>query len=154
MQARLDLAASIGAIPINYEDSDPVAQIVALEPKAVTRSVDAVGFEALNAVVHMQSTVVLDNTVAVTIQCGGVGMMGVYGWNQTFPVGAFWGKGHTMGSDIVLPLQFADELVQLVSSGRASPHFVVSASIDIEEAPGYYFRFDRHEDSKVVIRLP
>ncbi|KAI7779470.1 alcohol dehydrogenase [Diaporthe eres] len=154
VQARLDLAASIGAIPINYEDSDPVAQIMALEPNGVTRSVDAVGFEARNAAGEVQSTVVLDNTVAVTRQYGGIGMLGVYGSNQTFPVGAFWGKGLTMGSGIVLPLQFADELVQLVSSGRASPHFVVSASIGIEDAPEYYSRFDRHEESKVVIRFP
>lgn len=154
VQARLDLAESIGAIPINYEDSDPVAQILALEPNGVTRSVDAVGFEARNAAGEVQSTVVLDNAVAVTRQYGGIGMLGVYGSNQTFPVGAFWGKGLTMGSGIVLPLQFADELVQLVSSARASPHFVISATIGIEEAPEYYSRFDRHEESKVVIRFP
>lgn len=63
VQARLDLAASIGAIPINYEDSDPVAQIMALEPNGVTRSVDAVGFEARNAAGEVQFTVVLDNAV-------------------------------------------------------------------------------------------
>lgn len=154
VQSRLDLAASIGAIPINYEDSDPVAQIMALEPDGVRRSVDAVGFEARNAAGEVQSTVVLDNAVAVTGSYGGIGMLGVYGSNQTFPVGDFWGKALTMGSGIVLPLQFADELVQLVSSGRASPHFVVSASIGIEEAPEYYSRFDRHEESKVVIRFP
>lgn len=154
VQSRLDLAASIGAIPINYEDSDPVAQIMALEPDGVRRSVDAVGFEARNAAGEVQSTVVLDNAVAVTGQYGGIGMLGVYGANQTFPVGDFWGKGLTMGSGIVLPLQFADELVQLVSSGKASPHFVVSASIGIEEAPEYYSRFDKHEESKVVIRFP
>lgn len=154
VQSRLDLAASIGAIPINYEDSDPVAQIMALEPDGVRRSVDAVGFEARNAAGEVQSTVVLDNAVAVTGSYGGIGMLGVYESNQTFPVGDFWGKALTMGSGIVLPLQFADELVQLVSSGRASPHFVVSASIGIEEAPEYYSRFDRHEESKVVIRFP
>lgn len=154
VQARLDLAESIGAIPINYEDTDPVAQIMALEPDGVRRSVDAVGFEARNAAGEVQSTVVLDNAVAVTGSYGGIGMLGVYGSNQTFPVGDFWGKALTMGSGIVLPLQFADELVQLVSSGKASPHFVVSASIGIEEAPEYYSRFDRHEESKVVIRFP
>ena len=42
---RLQLAESIGAIPINFRDADPVEQILALEPNGVTRSIDAVGYE-------------------------------------------------------------------------------------------------------------
>ncbi|KAF7594590.1 hypothetical protein BBP40_008857 [Aspergillus hancockii] len=45
MPERLQLAESIGAIPINFRDSDPVDQIRALKPNGVARSIDAVGYE-------------------------------------------------------------------------------------------------------------
>ncbi|KAF5651362.1 formaldehyde dehydrogenase, partial [Fusarium tjaetaba] len=45
-QERLDVAKSIGAIPINFAESDPVAQIQKLEPAGVKRAVDCVGLEA------------------------------------------------------------------------------------------------------------
>ncbi|KAK2059289.1 GroES-like protein [Colletotrichum caudatum] len=49
VEQRLGLAASIGAIPINFVKADPVAQILAYEPNGVMRSVDCVGMEALNS---------------------------------------------------------------------------------------------------------
>lgn len=46
---RLALAASIGAIPIQLNASDPVEQILAQDPNGVTRALDCVGFESVNA---------------------------------------------------------------------------------------------------------
>ncbi|KAF4772715.1 putative alcohol dehydrogenase [Colletotrichum scovillei] len=40
VKKRLDLAASIGAIPINFADEHPVAQSLAREPDGVMRTVD------------------------------------------------------------------------------------------------------------------
>ncbi|KAL4977315.1 hypothetical protein BDW66DRAFT_150170 [Aspergillus desertorum] len=40
---RLDLAASIGAIPINSDESDPVEQFLAFESNGARRGVEAVG---------------------------------------------------------------------------------------------------------------
>lgn len=48
VEQRLENAASIGAIPINFVASDPVERILAYEPSGVVRSVDCVGGEALN----------------------------------------------------------------------------------------------------------
>lgn len=45
----LEAAASIGAVPIDFSASDPVAQIMEHEPRGVLRAVDAVGNEAVNA---------------------------------------------------------------------------------------------------------
>lgn len=47
--ARLAKAKSIGAIPINFADRDPVLQIMKLEPNRVDRSCYLVGFECANA---------------------------------------------------------------------------------------------------------
>jgi threonine dehydrogenase-like Zn-dependent dehydrogenase len=156
VQSRLDLAESIGATPINFNVSDPVQQILALEPQGVTRSVDCAGYEAVNASGDIELGIVPRNMMAVTSEYGGIGVAGVYSGNQNMSMSMtqFWSKGLTMGSGIVLPLQHATELVGLISSGVASPSFIVSSTIGIEEAPEYYRRFDQHLESKVVIQFP
>ncbi|EMR61603.1 putative alcohol dehydrogenase protein [Eutypa lata UCREL1] len=156
VQDRLDLAASIGAIPINFNQSDPVEQILAFEPDGVTRSVDCVGYEAVNAQGEVELGIVLHNMINVTSSYGGIGVVGVYlGDGQaSISLSQFWRKALTMGSGIVLPLQHATELVQLIASGRASPSFIVSSTIGIEDAPEYYRRFDQHLETKVVIQFP
>ncbi|KAH8589879.1 alcohol dehydrogenase [Bisporella sp. PMI_857] len=156
VQERLDLAKSIGAIPINFNQSDPVEQIMALEPNGVTRSVDCVGYEAVNAQGEVELGIVLRNMMNITSDYGGIGVVGVYLGEETTTISMtqFWRKALTMGSGIVLPLQHATELVQLIASGRASPSFIVSATIGIEETPEYFRRFDQHLETKVVIEFP
>ncbi|KAL2827733.1 hypothetical protein BDW59DRAFT_179016 [Aspergillus cavernicola] len=155
VQARLGLAESIGAIPINFNQSDPVEQILAHEPGGVTRSVDCVGYEAVNAQGQIELGVVLRNMMDVTSDYGGIGVVGVYlGDEQTsMSMTQFWRKALTMGSGIVLPLQHATELVNLIANGRASPSFIVSSTIGIEDVPEYYRRFDQHLETKVVIQF-
>jgi threonine dehydrogenase-like Zn-dependent dehydrogenase len=155
VQERLDLAASIGAIPINFHNSSAVKQIMQREPGGVRRSVDAVGFEAENANGTVDSSIVLREMVEVTAPGGGMGIVGLY--NDTlsdFSIGGAYVKNIAINGGIVLPLQgVASELVPLIASGRAHPSFIVSSIIDIEDAPEYYTRFSRREETKVVIRL-
>ncbi|PWY81710.1 alcohol dehydrogenase [Aspergillus sclerotioniger CBS 115572] len=167
---RLALASSIGAVPIQFNSSDPVEQILALEPNGVTRALDCVGFEAVNATGQREDGIVPRNLLAVTADQGGIAIAGVYfgGQNSTrgapfadqipaqvpFSVANLWGKALTVGSGIVLPLEHAQPLVDLVAAGRASPSFVVSSVIDIEQAPEYYRRYSDHREHKVVIRFP
>lgn len=47
--ARLAKPKSIDAIPTDFSASDPVAQILKLEPNGVDRSCDCVGFECVDA---------------------------------------------------------------------------------------------------------
>ncbi len=154
VQNRLDLAASIGAIPINFADSDPVEQILAQEPGGVRRSVEAVGYEAENATGQIDASITLRQALNVTAPRGGIGIVGLFneGLND-FDIGQAFEKSIAVDGGIVLPLQVAPELVPLIRSGRATPSFIVSSIIDIEEAPEYYARFSRREETKVVIRL-
>jgi threonine dehydrogenase-like Zn-dependent dehydrogenase len=154
VQDRLDLAASIGALPINFHDSDPVSQILAREPSGVQRSVEAVGFEAETASGKIDAGITLRHMVNVTARGGGIGVVGLF--NNTlsdFNYGEVYEKSIAVNGGIVLPLQVADELVPLIVSGQAHPSFIVSSVIGIEEAPEYYARFSRREETKVVIRL-
>ncbi|KAL3435342.1 GroES-like protein [Aspergillus tetrazonus] len=152
VQDRLDLAASIGAIPINFAESDPVEQILALEPNGVRRGVEAVGYEAVDASGAVQSGITLRQLIDVTAQRGGIGVVGLFSSGQAdIDYGAAYTKKVSVNGGIMLPLQVADEIVPLITSGQAHPSFIVSSVIGIEEAPEYYGRFNRTEESKVVI---
>lgn len=166
---RLERAASIGAIPINFNESDPVQQILEHEPLGVTRALDCVGMEAINAQGDLQEDIVLQNMVGVAAQNGGLGQVGVYmaqsssagaplgdtiAQNITFPVTEFFGKHLRYEGGVVDPKILAPGLVELIAAGRAHPSFISTASIGLEEAPRYYERFDRHEEIKVYIHFP
>lgn len=75
---RLEKAKSIGAIPINFSDGDPVAQILKFEPNGVDRSCDCVGFECVNADGKNIENLVLTQAVNITRTGGGLGIIGVY----------------------------------------------------------------------------
>lgn len=109
VQARLDLAKSIGAIPINFNETDPVERVLVLEPNGVTPSVDCAWYEAVNAQGESELGVVLRSMMNFTSDYGGVGVVGVYLGDETTTMSMtqFWRKALTMGSGIVLPLQHA-----------------------------------------------
>ncbi|RDW89923.1 Alcohol dehydrogenase protein [Aspergillus mulundensis] len=149
---RLSLAESIGAIPINFEDADPVAQILALEPNGVRRGVEAVGYEAVDASGAIDSGITVRQLINVTAPRGGIGVVGLFSSGQAdIDYGAAYAKMVSVSGGIVLPLQVAGEIVPLINSGQAHPGFIVTSVIGIEEAPEYYQRFNRTEESKVVI---
>ena len=75
---RLEKAKSIGAIPINFMESDPVAQIMKLEPNGVDRSCDCIGFECINEEGKNVENTVITWAVDVTRVSGGIGVIGVY----------------------------------------------------------------------------
>lgn len=169
VQARLDRAASIGAIPINFVDSSPVDQILAYEPDGVMRSVDCVGIEALNATLQHEPHILLDQMVNVTHVGGGIGQIGVYMAQDDsagsplgstfspiaqFPLSTFFGKRLRFQAGPVDPKHLAPMLVDLIHSGKASPHFIGSATINIDQVPEYYERFNNHEEIKVFIQFP
>ncbi|KAK0650856.1 putative zinc-binding alcohol dehydrogenase [Lasiodiplodia hormozganensis] len=167
--SRLDRAASIGAVPVNFVESDPVAQILAHEPAGVARSVDAVGMEALGADLEHREDAVIANAVAVTRYGGGIGVVGAYtaqpdspgaplggtiSPNITFPLSDFFGKALRLGAGAVDPKLVAPELVSLIASGKAHPGAVIrGAEIGVEEAPEYYERFARQDLLKVYIHF-
>lgn len=170
ISSRLNLASSIGAIPINFNTTEAVLEIMSREPEGVRRSIDAVGFEAVNATGEPANGIVINEMVSVTSRAGGMGIAGVYvaagnntagapladGIPEPIPVAVapLWRKGLSIGTGIALPLIQATPLLNLIAAGIAKPSFVVSAEIGIEQAPEYYRRYSDHLESKVVIRFP
>lgn len=164
---RLETARSLGAIPINFQEADPVEQIMALEPEGLTRSVDAVGYEQFNRNLAVQADVIIHNMMAVTSAGGGMATVDVCApraqnsstalraataqESVSFSMSNFFFGEFTWGAGPSNPVELAPFLLQLVSSGRASPGSIVSDVISIEETPGTYRRFERYEITKAVI---
>ncbi|KAH7129038.1 hypothetical protein EDB81DRAFT_764187 [Dactylonectria macrodidyma] len=166
---RLEVARSIGAIPINFVKSDPVTQVLEHEPLGVHRAVDCVGMEALNAQLQFEPPIVTQQMINVTNFEGGIGQVGVYNYvpgapvlqehpnispTMDFPISDFWIKALKYQAGIVQPYRIAPDLVNLIASGRVNTTFITSAVINIEDGPEYYERFNRTEELKVFISFP
>lgn len=79
VKERLDSAAKIGALPVNFEELDPVQKIIELNDGMVDRSVDAVGYQAVSKGGSTEvPNIVLENMIQVTRACGGLGIPGLY----------------------------------------------------------------------------
>ncbi|SCO91263.1 related to formaldehyde dehydrogenase [Fusarium oxysporum] len=168
IQQRLDIAESIGAIPINFNNSDPVTQILEREPGGILRVVDAVGNEAVNADGEKDPELILSQAVRLAHIGGGIGQVGFWRAtqdtlgaplgstmpsNMSFPLSNFFSKRLRLQSGPVDVKLVAAKLVNLIASGHAKPGFIKSAEIGINEAPEYYRRFDAHEEVKVYIHF-
>ena len=80
---RLAMAKKIGAIPINFVDVDPVAEILKHEPGGVDRSCECVGYECVDRKGANVESTTIKWAIAVTRFYGGIGLIGVF-----FPTGA------------------------------------------------------------------
>jgi threonine dehydrogenase-like Zn-dependent dehydrogenase len=152
VQQYLDLATSIGALPINFHDSDLIARILDGDPSGVRRSVDAVDFQAETASGEINSGIALRHMVNVTARGDGSGAVGLFdNILSDFNYGEAYEKSSVVNGDIVLPSQVASELVSWTACGQAQPVFVVSSVIDSEDAPEYYAKFSKCGETKVVV---
>ncbi|KAH6617490.1 chaperonin 10-like protein [Chaetomium tenue] len=170
---RLDKAASIGAVPIDFSSDAGTAseQILRRQPLGVERSVDCIGQECLDHALKPRQNYVLQEAIRVTKYNGGIGILGVYiaqGKSAGTP------RGELMDKDlaITIPEIFRKNLsfgpgpvnpslyeimptaVELVKSGRAKLGWITTSQIGIEDAPKAYKRFDQKLEIKVVIRFP
>ena len=76
---RLQAAEKIACIPIEFTKGDAVDQIIEKNGGMVDRSVDAVGYQAVDkGGSSAQPNIVLENMIRVTRACGGLGIPGLY----------------------------------------------------------------------------
>ena len=79
VEARLQAAEKIGCTAINFKNSDPVEQIIKVNNGMVDRSVDAVGYQAVDSSGSKeQPNTVLSQLIQVTRPTGGLGIPGLY----------------------------------------------------------------------------
>ena len=175
VRERLDTAAGIGAIPINYDEGDPVEQIKARRVgTGVDKGIDAVGYQATaagsSAVGGEQDEVpniVLNQLIDVVSPTGALGIPGLYvpsdpgGVDEAAKRGALsinfgrlFEKGIRLGTGQCNVKRYNAYLRDLITAGKANPSFVVSHQVPLEDAPQAYTKFDRREDgyTKVILQ--
>lgn len=169
IQSRLDLAEQIGAIPVNFDDVDPVEHIVdATGGSGTDKGIDAVGYQATSkGGEEEQPAIVLNQLVHTVRPTGSIGIVGLYlpsdpgapnkeagEGRLLFDVGKFFEKGQRMGTGQANVKEYNEQLRDLIIAGRAEPSFLVSKVLPLADAADAYTKFDNREDgySKVILK--
>ncbi|PYI17063.1 alcohol dehydrogenase [Aspergillus violaceofuscus CBS 115571] len=166
--ARLRVAASIGATPIDFTHADPAAQIPAREAGGVARTVDCVGEECVDGQGQPDQSYVVTQAIQCTRAGGGLAVIGVcfemptspgvrrgdaISPTVTFLLSEVWKKGLTLRAGAVDAKSVVAPLLELIRVGKARPGFVFSSVVNIEHAPKAYRRFSKRLEIKVSIRF-
>lgn len=174
VKERLDTAASIGAIPINYDNANPVQQIKDLRKgNGVDKGIDAVGYQATSAGSSAAGgeqdeipNIVLNQIIDVVNPTGTLGIPGLYvpsdpgGVDDNAKKGALsinfgklFEKGLRLGTGQCNVKQYNAYLRDLIIAERANPSFVVSHTVPLNDAPDAYSKFDKRVEgyTKVIL---
>jgi glutathione-independent formaldehyde dehydrogenase len=166
VKSRLDLAEGIGAIPIDFSETDPVEQVVEETKGGADKGIDAVGYQAQAGDGEETPATVLNQLVYAVRPTGRLGVVGLYVPSDPgapneeaaegrllFEIGKFFEKGQTMGTGQADVKHYNRQLRDLIVAGRAEPSFIVSKEVPLEEAPDAYEKFDNREEgySKVLL---
>lgn len=165
---RLALAHQIDTTPIDSSAGDPVQQILdARGGSPVDRGVEAVGWQAHDPSGQEHPELVLDNLVSVVKAHGGLGVVGVYVPQDPgapdaqaaegrvgFDYGTLFTKGQHMGTGQAPVKRYNRQLRDLILSGVATPHFLVSHELSLADAAEGYAKFDERREgwTKVLLR--
>jgi glutathione-independent formaldehyde dehydrogenase len=165
---RLQKAEQIGAIPINFAERNPVEQIKEqTEGEGTDKGVDAVGYQAQAGAEEREEPAIVLNSLIDTVRATGMlGVPGLYvpadpgGPNEQakrgmllVSVGRFFEKGLRMGTGQCNVKRYNRYLRDLIIAGRATPSFVVSHELPLDQAPVAYEKFDKRVEgyTKVVL---
>ncbi|HZU15536.1 MAG TPA: glutathione-independent formaldehyde dehydrogenase [Candidatus Dormibacteraeota bacterium] len=165
---RLAKAREIGAIPINFDEGDPVEQIKAqTDGEGTDKGVDAVGYQAVVQGAQREDPALVLNTIIQTVRpTGAIGIPGLYvpadpgGVDESakqgmlrIAFGKLFEKGLRLGTGQCNVKRYNRYLRDLIISGRAKPSFVVSHEVPLDQAPEAYEKFDKRVDgyTKVIL---
>jgi threonine dehydrogenase-like Zn-dependent dehydrogenase len=166
---RLDLAKSMGAEVINFEEVDVREALVEMTggigPDAC---IDAVGMESHGVTadsvldkVKAAVKLVTDQTHGlrqVIIACrkgGKISIPGVYGGvTDKFPIGALMEKGLSVKSGQTHVQRYMPQLLNMIMEDKLDTTFLISHRMSLEEAPTGYkmFKERQNEVTKVVLK--
>jgi glutathione-independent formaldehyde dehydrogenase len=165
---RLRLAESIGAIAIDDSKVDPV-QAVLDETMGLgaDNGCECVGYQAHDPEGEEHPNDTLNKLVKSVRFTGRIGAVGVFvpqdpggsdelakNGQVAFDYGLFWFKGQHIGSGQAPIKKYNRQLRDLITDGRATPGFVVSHELPLEQAPAAYQKFDQRVEgyTKVILK--
>ena len=164
---RLKLAEEIGCVAIDDSKGSAVDQVLEhTRGEGAARGVEAVGWQAHDPQGHEVPNQTLNDLVACVRPTGGIGVVGVFvpedpdGTDElmkegkvAFDMGEFFTKGQSMGTGQANVKAYNRELRDLIHDGKASPSWIVSHHLSLDEGPDAYGHFDDRDDgwTKVVL---
>ncbi len=168
-QHRLDLAKSMGAEVIDFEEVDVREALVEMTggigPDACIDAVgmESHGFTADSVMDKVKAAVklVTDQTHGlrqVIIACrkgGKISIPGVYGGvTDKFPIGALMEKGLSVKSGQTHVQKYMPQLLKMIMEGKLDTTFLISHRMSLEDAPTGYkmFKEQQNEVTKVVLK--
>ena len=166
---RLDLAKSMGAEVINFEEVNVREALVEMTggigPDACIDAVgmESHGFSADSMMDKVKAAVklVTDQTHGlrqVIIACrkgGRISIPGVYGGvTDKFPIGALMEKGLSVKSGQTHVQKYMPDLLKLILDGKLDTTFLISHRMSLEDAPTGYklFKERQNEVTKVILK--
>lgn len=159
-----------GAETINFMDKDVYSQLMEMtKGRGPDRCIDAVGTEAhhrgsFDAVLDRAKQALYLGTdrphvLREAIMCcrkgGTISVPGVYlGFLDKIPFGAFMNKGLSMNTGQTHVHRYLEPLLKKIVEEKIDPSFVISHTMNLEEAPEAYEMFRDKEDNctKVVLK--
>jgi threonine dehydrogenase-like Zn-dependent dehydrogenase len=164
---RLRLAERIGAIGIDQSATDPVERVMELTGgEGADKGCECVGWQAHDPGGDEHPNMTMNQLVASVRATGSIGVVGVFmpedpgspdelgrAGKLAFDFGTFFQKGLRMGSGQANVKAYNRQLRDLIAAGRATPSFLVSHDIGLNDAPDAYRHFDDRDDgwTKVVL---
>ncbi|GAB4098079.1 glutathione-independent formaldehyde dehydrogenase [Sinomonas halotolerans] len=164
---RLALATQIGATAINFAETDPSEAIMdATGGFGVDCGIEAVGYQAHDAAGKEHPAMVLDRLVDVVRATGRIGVLGVYVEQDpgaankqakqgrvAFDYGTAFMKGISIAGGQCPVKKYNRYLRDLIMAGRATPSWLVSHELSLDEAPTAYKKFDARADGYTKVLL-
>ncbi|KAF3996591.1 glutathione-independent formaldehyde dehydrogenase [Glaciimonas immobilis] len=165
---RLDLAEKIGAIPIDDSDGSGIEQVLALtDGMGADRGCECVGYQCCDHKRHEVPNLTMNSLVQTVRATGGIGVVGVFipedpgaadklarEGKIAFDMGQFWFKGQHIATGQANVKAYNRKLCKLIAAGKATPSFLISHELPLEEAAKAYKNFDARKDgwTKVVLK--
>lgn len=164
---RLELAAEAGATPIDDSAGDHVERILDLTGGGADRGCECVGYQAHDPQGNEKPEATMNDLVASVRATGGIGVVGVFlpqddgapteltrEGKLPFDFGQFWFKGQRIGTGQANVKTYNRQLGKLIHQGRATPSFIVSHELPLDEAATAYRSFDDRLDgwTKVILK--
>lgn len=153
---RLQLAAVMGAIPINQAQGGPVGQVLEhTDGMSASCGCEAVGDQCSDHHGHEVPNLTRNNLVKSVAATGAIGVVGVFlpvdpGAKDTlakqgaiaFDFGAMWFKGQKLATGQANVKAYNRNLCALIESGKAKPSQIVSHKLPLSQEPEAYNNFD------------
>ncbi len=142
VEARLELARELGAIPVNMAQVNPVEFLQAqTEGHGVDSAIECVG-----------QTAAVETAVHCVRGGGTTSMVGVPSQVQwDFPLMHYWMKDLTFRSGICNVTAYMRPLLDLIVAGRLHPERIISHRMRLDDAVEAYRMFDAREATKIVL---